>query len=84
MLRVDRWSLSYASINKYAVGKCEDTTNTIPLFYKISHATLHSHIANLSIKIKRENDKANKDSWNGLYADLKKLNGVEYNGTNRT
>lgn len=78
MLRVDRWSLSYASINKYAVGERGDTTNAIPLFYCISHATKHTQIANISIKVKRENDQANKaDSWNNLYAELKKLNGVE-------
>lgn len=78
MLRVDRWSLSYASVNKYAVGDCLDTTNDIPLFYLITHATKHTQIANISIHIKRKNDQANKaDSWNDLYIDLKKLNGVE-------
>jgi len=78
MLRVDRWSLSYASINKYAIGDCGDTTNEIPFFYLITHATKHTQIANVSVSIKRENDQANKaDSWNNLYADLKQLNGVE-------
>ena len=39
----------------------------------------------MTIRIKRENDQANKaDSWNDLYADLKELNGVEQYGTNRT
>lgn len=76
MLRVDRWSLSYASINKYAVGDCGDTTNNIPLFYLITHATKHTEIANISIKIKRENNQAKKvDSWSKLYFDLKNLNG---------
>lgn len=78
MLRVDRWALSYASINKYAVGDCNDTTNAIPLIYLITHATKHTQIANIPVAIKRENDQANKaDSWNELYADLKQLNGVE-------
>lgn len=78
MLRVDRWSLGYASINKYAVGDCGDTTNDIPLFYLITHATKHTQIANIFIGIKRKNDQANKaDSWNNLYIDLKELNGVE-------
>lgn len=78
MLRVDRLSLSYASINKYAVGDCNDTSNILPLFYFITHAYKHTKIANLNIVVKRENDEARKkDSWNGLYLDLKSLNGVE-------
>ena len=85
MLRVDRWSLSYASINKYAVGEGSDTTNNIPVFYNISRASKHTQISNMTIRIKRENDQADKaDSWNDLYADLKELNGVEQYGTNRT
>lgn len=78
MLRVDRWSLSYASVNKYAVGDCSDTTNAIPMFYLVTHSYKHTQIANLTIKIKRENDKANKEnSWTNLYIDLKELNGVQ-------
>lgn len=48
------------------------------MFYLVTHSYKHTQIANLTIKIKRENDKANKEnSWTNLYIDLKELNGVQ-------
>lgn len=74
MLRVDRISLPYSSMNKYAVGETDDTTNRIAMFYEITRARTHNQIANISINIKRKDNKAKKESWQELYEELCKLN----------
>lgn len=74
MLRVDRISLSYMSINKYAVGETTDTSNQIAMFYEITRARTHNQIANLQINVKRNDDKAKKDSWQNLYTEIRTLN----------
>lgn len=48
MLRVDRRTLLWASVNKYAVGE-GDTTNKIDMFYQISIARMPRDILNLSV-----------------------------------
>jgi hypothetical protein len=74
MLRVDRMSLSYSSINNYAVGESNDTTNNIAMFYEITRARTHNQIANMSINIKRNDNKAKKESWQDLYEKIRELN----------
>ena len=77
MLRVDRISLPYSSMNKYAVGETTDTTNQIAMFYEITRARTHNQIANFSINVKRAGNQAKKDSWQGLYDAILKLNQIK-------
>lgn len=78
MVRVDMENLGFDSINKYAIGDANNSnyTNAIPMFAKISFARLHREISGLQIRVKRETDKAKSDKWNGLYQELKRLNGI--------
>lgn len=76
MLRVDRISLSYMSMNKYAVGETTDTSNQIAMFYEITRARTHNQIANFQINVKRKDDKAKKDSWQNLYTEIRTLNNI--------
>lgn len=78
MLRVDMENLGFDSINKYAIGKDENSryTNAIAMFSKISFARLHNEISSLQIKVKREPDRANNEKWNDLYKKLKIMNGL--------
>lgn len=77
MLRVDRISLPYSSMNKYAVGETTDTTNQIAMFYEITRARTHNQIANISINVKRAGNQAKKDSWNPLYEEILQLNKIQ-------
>ena len=78
MLRVDMENLGFDSINKYAIGKDENSryTNAIAMFSKISFARLHNEISSLQIKVKREPDRANNEKWNDIYKKLKIMNGL--------
>lgn len=79
MVRVDMRTLSYKTINKYAIGGEVHHTiysNQIPMFYKIIHSTKPNQIANINVEVRRNNDRAQKDMWNPLYIEIKKLNGV--------
>ena len=77
MLRVDLEVLSFFSINAYATSNNMDTryTNSIPIFSIIRNAINHKEIADLTIKIKRDSDTAQKDTWDDLYDQIKELNG---------
>ncbi|MEG1597544.1 MAG: DUF262 domain-containing protein [Bacilli bacterium] len=78
MLRVDRETLGFDSVNKYATGNNENSyTNNIPLFNIIKNARLHTEIKEITINIIRENDTAKINKWNDLYEHLKKINGYE-------
>lgn len=78
MIRVDMENLGFDSINKYAIGKDENSryTNAVAMFSKISFARLHNEISSLQIKVKRDPDRANNDKWNDLYKKLKTMNGL--------
>lgn len=54
MLRIELDSLSFDSINKYAVGN--GINNSIPIFSVILHARKHTVISNLIIEIPEETD----------------------------
>ena len=71
-------NLGFDSINKYAIGKVENSryTNAVAMFSKISFARLHNEISSLQIKVKRDPDRANNDKWNDLYKKLKTMNGL--------
>lgn len=77
MLRVDLEVLSFFSINAYATSNNMDTryTNNIPIFSIIRNAINHKEIADLTIKIKRDSDTAQKNTWDNLYNQIKELNG---------
>lgn len=78
MLRIDLWSVSYSSINKYAIGEGDGKiTNKIPIFYEITHVHKHTQIANYPLNLKRQNGEAAKKSWNVLYDEIIKLNKAE-------
>jgi hypothetical protein len=45
------------------------------MLYEITRARTHNQIANMSINIKRNDNKAKKESWQDLYEEVhKKLN----------
>lgn len=73
MLRIDMTNLGFDSVNKYAIGE-SGYTNTIPMFSKITHARLHSEIANMQINIKKPADNMNEERKK-LYCNLQKLSG---------
>lgn len=73
MLRVDRENLGEDSVNRYAIGKSERTTNAIPMFFKIVCARREQDVANISIDTKRNFGKAAKDKWNHLYDYIKEI-----------
>jgi uncharacterized protein with ParB-like and HNH nuclease domain len=80
MIRVDMMTLSYSTINKYAIGGEYGHiryTNKIPFFYHIVHAVKPNQISNININVMRENNSAQKDKWNPLYQDIKELNGIQ-------
>lgn len=78
MLRVDMENLQFESINKYAIGGEDNNyyTNHISMFEKIKYSRLHYEIANIQVKIKRENDKAKVDKWQNLYEEIKSINNL--------
>lgn len=85
MLRVDMKSLGFDSINKYAIGEDGGSySNNIPMFFIIDSARRHNEISGLLIITNRENDKAKDDSWQALYKNLKKINGIEVKDNDRT
>ena len=62
MIRVDMNVLSFATINKYAIGETPNNnayTNQIPMFERIAHARSHAEIANLEVKIREESELKN-------------------------
>ena len=77
MLRVDMINLGYDSVNKYAVGEENDRyTNSIPMFSIISIARLHTEISSLTVKVKRNTNKASSNKWDELYSKLLKINEI--------
>lgn len=79
MIRVDMRTLSYNTINKYAIAGDSSYTpysNSISMFNQIVHAMKPNQVSNINVKIRRENDSAQKEKWNPLYQNIKKLNGI--------
>ena len=81
MVRVDMQILGYDTINKYAIGETNNNnktiySNNIPIFSKIRSARLHTEIASLQIKVKRNPDCPAYEKWRDLYIVLKNMNGV--------
>lgn len=77
MLRVDMENLGFDSINKYAIGEDNSRyTNKLAVFPKMSLARVHTEISNLQVRVSREPDDAAHEKWRGLYAKLKKINGL--------
>lgn len=81
MVRVDMQILGYDTINKYAIGETNNNSkttysNNIPIFSKIRSARLHTEIASLQIKVKRNPDCPAYEKWGDLYIVLKNMNGV--------
>lgn len=82
MHRVDMRRVSWRSINKYAKGEAGSSySNTIPLFSLIRTARLASDVRSLQIDVINEADSVSSDNWCGLYASIKRMNGLE-NETN--
>ena len=79
MLRVDMNHLGFDSVNRYAIGLGDRDryTNTEPVISLISTARRHTEISGLSLELKRVNDEAETDKWQGLYDDLLRLNGYK-------
>lgn len=77
MLRVDMNNLGFASINRYALGmEDNEYTNQYAMFSLIRRARIHTEISNILIKIQRDTNHAKNQKWDGLYENLKKINGV--------
>ena len=77
MLRVDMKSLSFGSINKYAIGEDNNGryTNNIPMFARIKSARIHKEISSLKVKIGAEgvgfaDVDTSKGNWSELHEKL--------------
>ena len=76
MLRVDMNHLGFDSVNRYAIGLGDNDkyTNSEPVISLISSARRHTEISGMPLMVKRDNDKAETEKWQGLYEDLLLLN----------
>lgn len=79
MLRVDMNHLGFDSVNRYAIGLGDNDkyTNSEPVISLISSARRHTEISGMPLMVKRDNDKAETEKWQGLYEDLLLLNGYK-------
>ena len=79
MLRVDMNHLGFDSVNRYAIslGDNDKYTNSEPIISLISSARRHTEISGMPLTVKRGNDKAEAEKWQGLYEDLLLLNGYK-------
>ena len=79
MLRVDMNHLGFDSVNRYAIGLGDNDkyTNSEPIISLISSARRHTEISGMPLTVKRGNDKAEAEKWQGLYEDLLLLNGYK-------
>lgn len=79
MLRVDMNHLGFDSVNRYAIGLGDNDkyTNSEPIISLISSARRHTEISGMPLMVKRDNDKAETEKWQGLYEDLLLLNGYK-------
>lgn len=78
MVRVDMDSLSFDTINRYALGINENSnySNAVPMFSAIKNARVHTEVASIPIKVRRDPDQAkNVKKWNTLYEKIKEMNG---------
>ena len=79
MLRVDMNHLGFDTVNRYAIGLGDNDkyTNSEPVISLISSARRHTEISGMPLMVKRGNDKAEAEKWQGLYEDLLLLNGCK-------
>lgn len=79
MLRVDMNHLGFDSVNRYAIGLGDNDkyTNSEPVISLISSARRHTEISGMPLMVKRDNDEAEAEKWQGLYEDLLLLNGYK-------
>ena len=79
MLRVDMNHLGFDSVNRYAIGLGDNDkyTNSEPVISLISSARRHTEISGMPLIVKRDNDEAEAETWQGLYEDLLLLNGYK-------
>lgn len=79
MVRIDRRSLGFNSINNYAIGY-EGFTNEIPMFYRIATARSKEEIGSIPIDLSGSNGTSpvkDEKNWNQLYQAIKQLLGEE-------
>lgn len=79
MLRVDMNHLGFDSVNRYAIGLGDNDkyTNSEPVISLVSSARRHTEISGMPLIVKRDNDEAEAEKWQGLYEDLLLLNGYK-------
>ena len=79
MLRVDMNHLGFDSVNRYAIGlgANDKYTYSEPVISLISSARRHTEISGMPLMVKRDNDEAEAEKWQGLYEDLRLLNGYK-------
>lgn len=79
MLRVDMNHLGFDTVNRYAIGLGDNDkyTNSEPVISLISSARRHTEISGMPLIVKRDNDEAEAEKWQGLYEDLLLLNGYK-------
>ena len=79
MLRVDMNHLGFDSVNRYAIGLGDNDkyTNSEPVISLISSSRRHTEISGMPLMVKRDNDKAETEKWQGLYEDLLLLSGYK-------
>ena len=79
MPRIDMEVLGFKTINKYAIGKSDNSiryTNCLPLFSIIANARKHTEVSNIYVKYINENDEAANEDFTKLYNQIKKINGA--------
>ena len=79
MPRIDMEVLGFKTINKYAIGKSDNSiryTNCLPLFSIIANARKHTEVSNIYVKYINENDEAANEDFKKLYNKIKKINGA--------
>lgn len=76
MIRVDMIHLGFDTINRYATGMDDNDkySNSLPVISMIAYARRHSEISGMKVRMRTDN-KAESDNWNGLYENLRKMNG---------
>lgn len=75
MLRVNMETLGESSVNLYALGKSKLATNAVPMFFRIVNARREQDVANISLTLKRDEDKKQAKTWILLFEYLKKICG---------
>lgn len=74
---MNHWALIPLIRHAIGLGDNDKYTNSEPVISLISSARRHTEISGMPLMVKRDNDKAETEKWQGLYEDLLLLNGYK-------